>query len=117
MQPTGRSFNQYTEYTVAVRVNPPVQISGGMGFHGTKYWFNLTPECTNEGDPACETDQYFVSNVTAPVINGFRSNAQQGSFAAINSAIYHYSWENWCNIAPPVACSDVSYGLIGTVVQ
>src|SRR5580698_2795114 len=53
MQPTGRQFNGNPEYTIAVRVDPPVQLDGGTKRPGTNYWFNLLPFCTNQNDPTC----------------------------------------------------------------
>ena len=73
VEPTGRELNGDLEYTVAVRVNPPVQMDGGK-YPGTDYWINLNPFCTNHNDPTCKTVSYQVSN-TAEAINSYRLSA------------------------------------------
>lgn len=117
MQPTGRFFNQYYEYTTVVKVNPPVQITGGNGSRGTEYWFNLTPVC-DKHTPECASDQFWVSN-TPHEFNSFRAELQRGGKIVINSPQMGFNWENVCDAygIGGNQCSWLSFGLIGKVVQ
>lgn len=114
MQPTGRSLSCCLEYTLAVKLNPAVQLTGGSP-RGTTYWFNMTPQCTNTKDTACAFASYFVSNTTEQT-NGFHPMLQPSNQAVINSAYYHYQWEQVCSTGVP-GCSYFSFGLIGKVLQ
>lgn len=117
MQPTGRFFNQYYEYTTVVKINPAVQINGGNDFHGTRYWFNLAPVCENP-TPACGSDQYVVSN-TPHRANGFRAALQQGDEIFINFPQMGLNWENVCTAygLGGNQCALLSFGLMGKIVQ
>jgi hypothetical protein len=113
-QPTGRLYNGGTEYTLAVKVNPAVQLTGGQSDHGTQYWFNLTPQCTNQEDPDCVSAVYYVSNTTTE-INSYRGNGQRG-LPIINSPMRGYQWEYVCKLGF-VGCERLSFGLMGKVLQ
>jgi hypothetical protein len=97
MQPTGRLFN------------------GGQSQHGTPYWFNLTPLCTNQQDSGCLSAQYYVTN-TATLVNAYRGHAQSGAYATIYSPGRGYQWDNLCQLGF-TGCADLSFGLMGKVVQ
>jgi hypothetical protein len=115
MQPTGRGFDGYTEYTTVIKVSPPVQLDGGSGPHGTTYWFNLTPVC--ERGHNCGQDQWFVSN-TPHQVNNFQGGAQAGGQVFIFSEAYGYNWVDWCSLGlNGQQCSYLSFGLTGTVLQ
>ena len=116
MQPTGRQFNGNLEYTIAVRVNPPVQLDGGTKHPGTAYWFNLVPYCTNHGDPTCKTVQYFVSNTTQQT-NGVRPFAQD--FDGVVLVWPQFPAFSLCDQDGFTGqqCIALSFGLMGTVVQ
>jgi hypothetical protein len=114
VQPTGRSF-WGPENTVAVKVDPPVQISGGNSYGGTVYWFNLTPLCTNSRDSACKAAAYFASNSTQ-LTNSFRSFAQPGGEIVTESVHYGYDWQQ-CPGAVGNQCLALSFGLMGKVLQ
>jgi len=117
MQPTGRLFNGGTEYTLAVRVNPAVELTGGQSPHGSQYWFNLMPECSNSQDPTCVSAQYYVTN-TSTLVNAYNGRAQNLS-PVTNSATHGYEWEYVCNAYGVVGnkCAWLSFGLMGKVVQ
>jgi len=109
MQATGRQIDGELEYTLATKVSPSVQLTGGT------YWFNLTPLCTNRHDPSCKTAAYYVSNTTH-LANAFRGTAQPGGVALINSPFRGYQWESICSLGLR-GCSWLSFGLMGKVVQ
>lgn len=115
MQPTGRQANGAVEYSLAVKVNPAVEISGGQSDHGTQYWFNLTPQCTNPNDPSCSSAVYYVSNTTNQA-NAFRGIAQPAGLAVINSVFRGNQWEGLCGLGF-TGCQWLSFGLMGKVVQ
>ena len=112
VEPTGRTLN-YPEFTVAVKVNPPVQLEGGR--KGTIYWFNVEPPCVNSNDPDCNqpSQQYFVSNTTQQT-NSLRGSLQVGGAGYIyaNNSTYHYNWDTLC-AAGFAGCSYVSFGVMG----
>lgn len=114
MQPTGRQFNGNLEYTVAVRVNPPVQLSGGRKPPGTAYWFNLLPFCTNQNDPTCLTVQYFVSN-SSEQINSYNISA------GVPGVVFDWPNAAWVQCYEDgytgQECAFISFGVMGTVVQ
>jgi hypothetical protein len=116
-QSTGRQFNGNPEYTIAVQLNPPVQLSGGDTYPGTEYWFNLVPFCTLHHDPTCQTVRYFVSN-TAWQVNNYNL-----SFGVPDSTVfiwpnfdYDYSlcYDEGYN---GQQCAFISFGLMGKVLQ
>ncbi|HTA23740.1 MAG TPA: hypothetical protein VK763_09420 [Terriglobales bacterium] len=111
LQPTGREGNG-PEYSLAVKVNPPVTINAGT------YWFNVTPQCVKKNDPACSSNQYGVSNTTSET-NTFRGAIQPVGKMFINSDYlgYPYTWENICDLTSPQTCARLSFGLIGKVLQ
>lgn len=116
MEPTGRTGDG-PEYTLAVKVNPPVSLSGGT--KGTVYWFNLTPQCTNKNDIVCSENQYGVSN-TVDQTNSFRGGLQAAAKIYLNSLSgpFTFDWEWACNITQNgTQCGYLSFGLIGTVIQ
>jgi hypothetical protein len=113
MQAIGRQFDGGLEYTLATKVSPAAQLTGGRG--GTVYWFYLIPLCTNRHDPYCKTATYYVSNTTQ-MANAFRGAAQPGGLAAINSPIRGYQWAQLCTLGFR-GCSWLSFGLMGKVLQ
>jgi len=114
MQPTGRQLDGAVEYTLAVKVTPPVQLSGGSR-HAMGYWFNLLPLCTNNQDPSCSTGIYYVSN-TALETNAYHGSAQVPGGTVINSPLRGYQWDNLCELGI-TGCARISFGLMGKVVQ
>jgi hypothetical protein len=110
---TGRTGSGF-EYTVRVKLDPPVQLSGGGG-RGTIYWFNLTPQCTKRYNPACESNQYEVSNTTDQT-NNFRGVAQAAGQIFFDNT--QTNWENVCQFGfNGSQCGYLSFGLTGTVIQ
>jgi hypothetical protein len=117
MQPTGRNYLGYPEYTVAVKLSQPVELDGGSQYPGTEYWFDLIPQCTNPQNGYCSLTQYFVSNTTEET-NGFRAFAQTGGQVVLDWPSRGDDWtlcyESGYN---SVQCDRLSFGLMGTVVQ
>lgn len=113
-QPTGRQLDGAVEYSLAVKVNPPVQLSGDS-HRGKGYWFNLLPLCTNNHDPACSTGAYYVSNTTRET-HAYHGGAQVPGGTVINSPLRGYQWDNLCELGF-IGCGLISFGLMGKVVQ
>jgi hypothetical protein len=115
VQPTGRQFAGFPEYTVAVKLDPPVQLSGGK-FPGTVYWLNVQPQCTNPKNPYCQTVTYLESNSSLGV-NSLHVNTE---YYADND----FYWPQKDYIFEPCVdtglngnqCS-LSFGIMGTIVQ
>jgi hypothetical protein len=109
IQATGR-FGDGPEYSVALKVNPPVLLGAGT------FWFNLTPQCRNKHDPACGSSQYSVSNTTLET-NNFHGALQPTGQIFVNSESlnYPYTWENWCDLTNQQACARLSFGLMGKI--
>lgn len=102
--PTGRSAGDYVEYTTSVSFPKPLTARGG-----TTYWFNETPQCTNTGDNACETQAYYFDNTTQQT-NGVNANAQPPYQLYLNSSYFGYSCFNLCGTNGP-GCEWGSWGL------
>jgi hypothetical protein len=117
IQPTGRYFDQYNEYTVLVNLNPPVELDGG-GDHGTDYWINLNPVCLESMHSECRRSSYWVSN-TPEEANAFRPALQVAGQMRINSEQLGYSWENVCFAYNLQAqqCTWLSFGLTGKILH
>jgi hypothetical protein len=115
VKPTGRQFNGGTEYTIAVKVDPPVELDGGQ-YPGTEYWFNLTPNCTNQNNPTCQTISYLVSNTSG--INGLHLFASLADQIVFVWPQFNYNW-SYCyeDGFSGQQCGLLSFGLMGTVVQ
>jgi hypothetical protein len=114
MQPTGRQFNGYPEYTIAGKVGP-IQLSGGGVPGGTDYWINLLPDCTHRRDTECKDVNYFASNTTQETnsVNGF---AQNGDQIVLEGP--HESWSLCYDDGySGTQCGELSFGIMGTVVQ
>lgn len=80
---------------------------------GTTYWFNLQPQCTNSGDPACSEIQYFFPNTTQET-NGLNAAAQPLNEMFFNSTYFGYEWANVCTLfSDPKTCVRGSFGLMG----
>lgn len=109
--PTGRSAFNYTEYATSVALTTPF-----VPIPGTTYWVNESPQCTDSGNSICSALQYYASNTTqqSNSINGFAQPKGQMYF---NSAVFGFSWINWCD--PSLAnlnsqqCAYLSFGLYG----
>jgi hypothetical protein len=114
MQPTGRQFNGYPEYTIAVKTGS-IQLSGGSSDGGTDYWINLLPECTNPHDTACKYVQYYASNTTQ------ETNSVHGRAQVVDGIVFDAEGENFSpcydNGYNGTQCALLSFGLMGKVVQ
>jgi hypothetical protein len=117
-KPTGRSLNGWPEYTVALEVYPPVQISGGSKYPGTQYWFNLLPQCENPNNLNCNKVQYLASNTTQQT-NSFRAFAQPADAIFLDSSSYGYDWVLCGSVGGYNGnqCEYLSFGLMGKVLQ
>jgi len=114
IQPTGRQFNGLIEYTFAVRVYPPVKLSGGPR-HEMGYWINLEPQCTNDQNPACLYGGFEVSNTNYQT-NALHGEAQVPGGTIINSPLRFYYWEPLCQIGYRGGAL-ISFGVMGKAVQ
>lgn len=116
VEPTGRELNGDLEYTVAVRVNPPVQLDGGR-YPGTDYWFTLAPYCTNQQDPVCKTVSYAVSNTES------QTNSYHLSAGVVLGTVFY--WPSFDYLYTQCfedgysgqQCVLISFGLMGRIVQ
>jgi hypothetical protein len=96
-------------WQVAVNLAPPLTVKRGI-----RYWFNLSPQCTDGSDQGCH-EQFFEMNTTQET-NGLNANAQPANQMFFNSALYGYSWVNWCDPALGLnaqQCARASFGLMG----
>lgn len=104
--PTGRSAFGFTEYTVRVHLSTEALLRAGV-----TYYVNVMPQCTNAGNPMCNT-RYFGSNVEpvgAPINHVGPPNVNGNSF--FNSAFFG------ANYVPATdeggGFQQFSFGLIG----
>ncbi len=104
--PTGRGIADFVEYTTSVSFAKPLTAKGG-----TTYWFNETPQCTNTGDSACATQEYYFDNTTQQT-NGVNANAQPPYQLYLNSSYFGYSCLNLCEGNNKPACEWGSWGLL-----
>jgi hypothetical protein len=111
LQPTGR-FGNGPEYSVAVKVSPPVMLGAGT------YWFNVTPLCLNKHDSICASPAYSsgASNTTQQA-NNVRGVLQPKHQIFVNSSALSYDWRNWCDFQNQQACASLSFGLIGKLLK
>jgi hypothetical protein len=94
-------------YQTAVTLTSPLTVTPG-----TTYWVNLSPQCTDSGNPNCDT-QFFVYNTTQEM-NGLHPGVQPPEQMFFNSAFIGYNWTNWCSILQnDQACARLSFGLMG----
>jgi hypothetical protein len=110
---TGRVGDGF-EYTVRVKLDPPAQLSGSNP-HGTVYWFNLTPQCTNQNDPVCVSNTYTVSNTTG------RANSVHDKLQQDGEIFFDNLENNWVDVCElglnGSQCAYMSFGLAGSVTQ
>jgi hypothetical protein len=110
VQPTGRTFSGFKEYTVFIRLPDPESLNTG------EYWFNITPACTNGAtDGSCYAGGMYFSNTTKET-NAVRPERQPVGSMYLNSAILGYQWTNWCDpslSSNPEQCKGGSFGLTG----
>jgi len=104
--PTGRIVFGYPEMTVAVAVILPVMLSAGT------YWFNVSPQCTNTGDPICSTAQYFASNTTHET-NNVRGGMQPLHDMYLYALYGDIDYFNLCDVNNSHQCAALSFGVIG----
>lgn len=114
VQPTGRGFGQGLEYTVAVKLEAPVQLTGGQSSFGTAYWFNILPECSNPQNPKCLSAVYYVTN-TVSQVNCYHPQFQI-DLPVINSPSHGFTWDTLCDLDFR-GCFRISFGIMGNVVR
>lgn len=98
-----------TYYFTTVDLTVPLTVTPGK-----RYWFNLSPQCTDSGDPNCD-EQFFVNNTTQET-DGLHANAQPAGQMFFNSAYFGYTWVNWCDSVFGLnaqQCARASFGLMG----
>jgi hypothetical protein len=78
---------------------------------GTRYWLNLSPQCTNSGDGNCE-EQFYEVNTTQQT-NGLHAGAQPPY--QIFDGVWGGNLSNACASfgGNTPACEWLSFGLMG----
>lgn len=94
-------------YQTAVNLTKPLTVTPG-----TRYWFNMQPQCTNSGNSACSTEQFYLVNTTQES-NGLNAGAQPPYQMFFNSAFFGFDFENLCEGKNSPSCARASYGLMG----
>jgi hypothetical protein len=106
---TGRSWDNYTEYTLLVQTHPTVLPAGS-------YWLSVVPRCTNPKDEACQTARYYVSDdEDDPPLNhvGPFEPANDSFFSStVTGDFYSQTWGN-NGTCGGVGCNRFSVGVIG----
>jgi len=106
--PTGRSVFGFTEYWVLVNFSP-VHLAPSHN-----YWVSVVPQCTNTGDSACSTAEFFLSNSSE------QTNAYPGPLTGhaglgfFNSTYFGYDYTPLCDVSRD-GCQYLSFGVLGTI--
>jgi hypothetical protein len=103
--PTGRFPFGFTEYTLKVKISPPVTLPAGS------YWLNITPQCTDAGNDSCYVSQYFFDTTNGLNRYGPLEPADEAFF---NSSYFGFDYSNDCEVST-TGCAAQSFGLIGTI--
>jgi len=110
LSPTGRSWDNYTEYTLLVQTHPTVLQAG-------TYWMSVVARCTNPKDASCQTARYYMSDdEDDPPLNHFGpfEPANDSFFSStVTGAFYGQTWGN-NGACGGVGCNRFSAGVIGT---
>jgi hypothetical protein len=101
---TGRLPFGFTEYTLKVKISPPVVLSSGT------YWLNITPQCTDESNGDCDIAQYFWDDTFGLNNYGIVPPANDSFF---NSSYFGFDYDNLCDVSS-TGCQVLSFGIIGT---
>jgi hypothetical protein len=102
--PTGREPFGFTEYSLKVKISPPVVLSAGT------YWLNILPNCTDSGNADCDIAQYYWDNTFGLNNYGIIPPANQEYF---NSSYFGFDYSNLCEVSS-TGCQVLSFGIIGT---
>jgi hypothetical protein len=102
--PTGRFPFGFTEYSLKVKISPPVVLSSGT------YWLNITPQCTDSGNGSCDIAQYFWDDTFGQNNYGLIPPANVSYF---NSSYFGFDYANLCEVSS-TGCQVFSFGIIGT---
>lgn len=100
-------YGQFGVYQTAVNLTSPFTVTPG-----TRYWFNLLPQCTDSRNGSCSVEQFFLVNTTQET-NGLNAGAQPPYEMFLNSGFFGVEWGNVCGGANTPACARASYGLMG----
>jgi hypothetical protein len=101
--PTGRFPFGFTEYTLKVKVTPPVVLSAGT------YWTTIVPQCTDSGNGDCSIAQYYFDDTFGLNRYGPLEPANVGYF---NSSYFGFDYANTCEVSS-TGCQAFSFGVIG----
>jgi len=101
--PTGRTLDGIPEYFTTVAFAKPLTAQDGV-----TYWFNETPQCTNSGESACDSAEYYF-DTTPNEANGVNANAQPAGQLYENSSFFGYTCTQLCSTSDQ-ACRG-SWGL------
>jgi hypothetical protein len=106
-QPSGRNLPWGIEDSAGSLFTSPVPISAG-----TTYWFNLTPQCTNSGNPDCTGGYFFEENTDG--LNGVNAGLQPKYQVYISSSSFGFTCTNLCDlVGQGSGCQGMSYALAG----
>lgn len=92
-------------YETAVNLTTPFTVTPG-----TRYWFNMTPQCTNSSNANCSSVEFLAANTTQET-NGLNAGAQPPF--QLFGGIPNNTLENICNGNNSPACERASFGLLG----
>jgi hypothetical protein len=102
--PTGREPFGFTEYSLKIKISPPVVLAAGT------YWLNITPQCTDSGNSDCDIAQYYWDNTFG--LNNY-SKVPPSSDSFFNSSYFGFDYSNLCEVSA-TGCQVLSFGIIGT---
>lgn len=102
--PTGRLPFGFTEYTLKVKVSPPVVLSAGT------YWTTIVPQCTDSGNGDCSIAQYYFDDTFG--LNRY-GPLEPAGVAVFNSTYFGFDYANLCEVSS-TGCEALSFGVIGT---
>lgn len=100
-------YGRFGVYETAVNLTKPFTVTPG-----TRYWFNMQPQCTNSGNGACSGEEFYLVNTTQET-NGLNAGAQPPYQMFFNSGFFGFVFENLCQGKNSPACARASYGLMG----
>lgn len=105
---TGRTAFGLREFTVQVQF-PKVGL--GKSHNKQSYFLSVVPQCTNTGDSACNSAEFFLSDTDLTNAFGPATPTFAGFF---NSSFFGFNYAPLCTVNT-LGCEYSSAGLLGTV--
>jgi len=103
--PTGRLPFGFTEYTLKVKVSPPVVLTSGT------YFTTIVPQCTDTGNSSCSIAQYYFDDTFGENRYG---PLEPAGLALFNSTYLGFDYSPLCDVSS-TGCEALSFGVIGTL--